>query len=197
MEDLEKLAAKRAKQREYQRAYEQRKKNGESPRPPGRPANTPEVLWSKVDIKGEDECWPWKGALKKDGYGRVQINEWNYYAHRVIFNLAYPGVIELKAPKSYAETGFLLHTCDNPSCCNPKHLESGTQADNVKDMWLRNRAKPQGKTPFTLADYQQVIKEYKDGVTVQELTKKWKRDRSTISGIVNGWYKPYLKLLDS
>jgi hypothetical protein len=103
-----KKAEKLAKQREYQKAHYYRKKNGEGPRPPGRLANTPEVLWSKVDIKGEDDCWPWKGSLKNDGYGRVQINDWNYYAHRVIFNLANPGVIELKAPKSYEETGFLL-----------------------------------------------------------------------------------------
>jgi len=135
------IEEKRKKNREYQRAYYKRQKNGEGPRPPGRPANTPEVLWLKVDIKAEDECWPWKGTLKDDGYGRVQINDWNYYAHRVIFNLANPGMIELKAPKSYDETGFLLHSCDNPSCCNPKHMRVGAHAENMADKVARNRQK--------------------------------------------------------
>jgi len=130
---MDKLAEKRAKQREYQRAYQERKKNGEGPRPPGKPANTPEVLWSKVDKRGEDECWNWMGYKNEDGYGRVQIKEWAYFAHRVIFNLVNPGIIELNAPKSYEETGFLLHTCDNPSCCNPKHLWVGTHAQNMAD----------------------------------------------------------------
>jgi hypothetical protein len=28
-------------------------------------------FWSKVDIKGEDECWPWKGSIRKDKYETV------------------------------------------------------------------------------------------------------------------------------
>lgn len=32
------------------------------------------------------------------------------------------------------------HTCDNPRCCNPRHLEWGTQGDNVTDMARRRRA---------------------------------------------------------
>jgi hypothetical protein len=165
---------KRKKNREYQRAYYERKKNGEGPRPPGKPANTPEVLWSKVEIKGEDECWPWKGTLKDDGYGRVQINDWNYYAHRVIFNLANPGVIELKAPKSYDESGFLLHSCDNPSCCNPKHLRVGTHAENMADKVARGRSPdfsgdkgPRAKLTMTQARQARQLK--KDGMSTRDL----------------------------
>jgi hypothetical protein len=33
---------------------------------------------------------------------------------------------------------FALHTCDNPSCINPKHLYEGTPADNVRDLVQRN-----------------------------------------------------------
>lgn len=36
--------------------------------------------------------------------------------------------------------GFVIrHTCDNPSCINPKHLLVGTQQENIKDRDSRNR----------------------------------------------------------
>lgn len=104
----------------------------------GRPANTPDVLWSKVDIRSPDECWPWKGSRNGE-YGRTQIGGKNYYAHRVIFDLANPGVIELAAPKDKSASGFLRHSCDNPPCCNPRHLLPGTYQDNVDDKVSRGR----------------------------------------------------------
>ena len=106
----------------------------------GRPANTPEVLWSKVDKKGLDECWEWKGTKNTGGYGRTQINGMSYYAHRVIFNLANPNTITLAGPKNRKAFVFLMHTCDNPPCCNPKHLIVADQKANMKDRKEKNRA---------------------------------------------------------
>lgn len=106
----------------------------------GRPANTPEELWRKVDVRAEDDCWPWKGWTGTGGYGRTEIDGKSYYAHRVIFNLANPGVIALQAPKvGSVEGGFLLHRCDNPICCNPKHLFVGTHNENMKDKVAKGR----------------------------------------------------------
>ena len=130
---------KREKNAEYQRRYYHRKKAGIASNKGGRPENTPDVLWSKVDIRGEDECWEWKGFKNHDGYGRTWIKDRGYYAHRVIFNLANPGKINLSAPRATDISGFVLHKCDNPPCCNPAHLYLGTYKDNTRDKAERSR----------------------------------------------------------
>jgi hypothetical protein len=35
---------------------------------------------------------------------------------------------------------LVLHSCDNPPCCNPDHLHLGTCADNSREMKERGRA---------------------------------------------------------
>ena len=52
-------------------------------------------------------------------------------AHRAAYVAAY-GPLE--------EGVVVRHKCDNPACCNPLHLETGTHADNVRDRVLRDRS---------------------------------------------------------
>lgn len=33
-----------------------------------------ERFWVKVDKKGENECWKWKGAKGNHGYGLIRYN---------------------------------------------------------------------------------------------------------------------------
>jgi len=77
---------------------------------------------TKVDTKGLDECWPWLGYKKPDGYGLYGFG--NQRAHRVswtIFRWPIP------------EGMLVLHKCNNRACVNPKHLYIGDHFDNAQD----------------------------------------------------------------
>lgn len=48
-----------------------------------------ERFWSKVDRRAEDECWPWTGITKADGYGLFRVSSARQpNAHRVAYELA-------------------------------------------------------------------------------------------------------------
>lgn len=85
---------------------------------------------SRVETRGHDECWEWKGYRDKNGYGALYINESNHRSHRVA--LAISGVA---IPSGMC----VCHTCDNPPCCNPAHLFLGTNLDNRRDMIKKGR----------------------------------------------------------
>src|SRR5580704_13161255 len=88
-------------------------------------------LWSKIEINGEDECWPWKAqAHFSGGYGAIQIQGRSIRVTRMIYFLVYG---EDPAPLD------VLHSCDRPECCNPKHLRKGTDKDNQQDAKNRGR----------------------------------------------------------
>lgn len=161
------------------------------PRKPGagRRANSPSEIWSKVDKRGPDECWPWKGWRNEQGYGRTEIKDVAYYAHRVIFDLVNPGVITLAAPKMN-ESGFIRHSCDNPPCCNPVHLLVGTHQDNMDDKVARGRSPkyPGATGPRCKLTEDDVrwIRFMKRFATKQALALLYDVSTATISGVLYG-----------
>jgi hypothetical protein len=83
-----------------------------------------------VDDSGD--CWLWTGCKLKSKweYGQFKVNGKIEKAHRVSYQL-YKGEI----PQGL----IVRHTCNNPCCVNPEHLELGTQQDNMDDMVKANR----------------------------------------------------------
>ena len=92
---------------------------------------TPEQrFWNIVKKGGPDECWLWQGAKAGSGYGVLNIHKRNVYAHRISYMLHYGAIPEGRQ---------VCHKCDNPACCNPDHLFTGTQYDNVHDQLAKGR----------------------------------------------------------
>ena len=88
-----------------------------------------ERFWEKVDIRGNNECWNWKGC-KQSKYGSFIYNRKQCPAHRVSWILNYGEIPEGK---------IICHHCDNYICVNPNHLFIGTHQDNYDDMRNKNR----------------------------------------------------------
>jgi hypothetical protein len=80
------------------------------------------------------DCWEFTGCLDSQGYGRIS-GTYHRSVERthIAMYLHHHGPI----PKGHV----VRHKCDNRPCCAPHHLESGTQADNVRDMFERGRAR--------------------------------------------------------
>lgn len=85
----------------------------------------------KPDIK---QCWHWRGGREPQGYGTFDLsNGMTAKAHRVAYVIHYGEDI----PEMLTR-----HNCDNPPCCNPHHLQKGTDLDNSHDARDRGRLRP-------------------------------------------------------
>lgn len=95
--------------------------------------NNPSTFWAKVKRGAEAECWPWTETLNPHGYGDCKYQGRRTNAHRIAFELA--------NGESLPSDVVVCHRCDNPACCNPAHLFSGSQGDNVRDCHAKGRAR--------------------------------------------------------
>ena len=139
-------------------------------------------FWSKVDKKGEDECWPWKAGKNNRGYGVFAL-EHPHHNERVVDILAHRYSWQ-EANGPIPKGRYILHKCDNPPCVNPKHLFVGSIADNQKDMSVKGRARS-GSTKLTEAQVLEIRRKYMKGVYGYiRLGKEYNVDRMTIHDII-------------
>ena len=99
-----------------------------------------ERFWSKVDRRGDDDCWPWLAGLTSHGYGQFGVGGragTMVKAHRWIYEQMVGPVPE------GMELDHLCHnaapacpggyTCRHRRCVNyVKHLRPATHSDNIR-----------------------------------------------------------------
>ena len=83
----------------------------------------------KIQVN-DNGCWEWQGTKDSQRYGRLKVNGKPIFAHRFSYSI-------FKGP---LQPGLcIMHTCDNPPCCNPEHLRQGTHGDNMRDKVNKGR----------------------------------------------------------
>lgn len=82
-------------------------------------------------IISESGCYEFTGHCNPDGYGNIRYKNIHIGAHRLAYMLCIGDI-----PKGM----LIMHTCDNPPCVNPEHLQLGTQEDNVRDRVSKGRS---------------------------------------------------------
>lgn len=138
-------------------------------------------FWGKVAIGEPDECWPYLEGTYPSGYGRLSAGGRGgrqYGAHRYAFR-----AVGLRIPARHS----VLHSCDNPPCCNPGHLRAGTPAENSADMVSRGRqakgARARGNFKLTP---EQVVYVRTCGKSLNVLARELGIAKSTLSYVRNG-----------
>lgn len=122
---------------------------------------TVEERLAHYTVRGEpDECWLWTGTHDGHGYGliydsRIKLNR---YAHAIAW--------ELDRGQSIPDGQIVRHRCDTPLCVNPRHLLTGTHADNVNDKVSRerqSRGDEHGISKLTETDVEEIRRRYATG----------------------------------
>jgi len=123
-------------------------------------------------------CHWWEAQTDDDGYGIFPVNGGKERAHRVAY---------------YIEHGQLppvvRHTCDNPSCVNPAHLEGGTQQDNIRDRQARDRQAKGHENGRSKLDEETVYrcrKRCQEGASYRQLGRELEVDWTTVRAAVRG-----------
>lgn len=129
-------------------------------------------FWSKVNVKGKDECWLWTAAKNHNGYGQFNNGVSNCRPHRWLWEREIGPI---------PNGTLLLHRCDNRACVNPNHLWLGTAQDNTDDMIVKGRHK--FKSILTESDVYIIRERLAKGDMHKDIAKDYNVSRATITDI--------------
>jgi len=141
----------------------------------------------EAKTRRDGDCLIWTGTRHHKGYGKFRTGSKGTrrmsFAHRVAYELAHGEV-----PKGLC----VLHRCDNPPCVNPRHLFTGTHADNMRDCIAKGRravtaGEANGMSKLSAADIPQIRTMYaQGGVTQARIAADFGVSQMTISRVILG-----------
>lgn len=139
-------------------------------------------VFEKIEMFGGDRtrCWPWKGSLGgRDHRPVISIFNKTHYAYRVVWMLVNGRELE--------PGEVVRHKCDNKMCCNPDHLEVGTQKDNIDDTFRRER----GHATLKRGQVREALELFEKNFSIAEVQRYFKKQevevsRTTLSRIKSG-----------
>lgn len=143
----------------------------------------PELAARLGTMAGPDACWVWRGPCsRRGGYGLVHIKGVIHKAHRLAWELTHGPI---------PDGLHVLHSCDNPPCCNPAHLRLGTHAENMADKAARGRAPSlggalNGNARLTPEAVDDIRVRLTLGMSVRSIAAWFGVDRRTIRRIRDG-----------
>lgn len=134
-------------------------------------------FWALVDKSGgDDACWPWTG-YSEGGYGQFFYEGSMRVAPRLALSF-WSG----EQPSPELDT---CHSCNNPPCCNPRHLRFDTRKSNVADAIAAGTFR--GRPPKVTAEDVRVIRErVAAGAVRRDLAAQYGVTPSAITSIITG-----------
>lgn len=134
-------------------------------------------LWSRVDTSvGPSQCWLFIGKATR--YGKISFQKRTLSTHRLAYEITY-------GPIPMGE--IIRHTCDVKQCCNPAHLITGTNTDNMRDavergQILKGEQNPNAK--LTEAQVRRARRWAKLGMKQCDIARRLRVNRQTIHRVV-------------
>jgi hypothetical protein len=131
-------------------------------------------------VETPTKCWNWPHGTTSRNYGQVVYQGKLITTHKLSYML-FVGEIENGL--------YVLHTCDNTICFNPRHLYLGTQFDNMNDRSVRGRwqglhGQDNGRFILTDTKIQQILALHNAGKSYRQIASIVEVSRSTICNLL-------------
>lgn len=119
----------------------------------------------------EDDCWEWLHTIDKRKDTHCEYGCFQIRVNRICYKYTAHVVSYAYYNKLNVIDFHVLHSCDNPSCCNPKHLFKGDNTTNRQDCVSKGRTamgETQGLSKLTEEEVLEIRRLYKTGYYTQQ-----------------------------